>query len=98
MIEKETILFGDLTATLYTSKYYKMYGHKYLKCVVDGTGECILICTKCNDAIYVTFTRRQTLSYMYGGAHVKLKSVRTGKPYRKNIRTCDEVKMDEALG
>ena len=59
MIEKETIPFGDVTATLYTSKYYKMYGHKYLKCVVDGTGECILICTKCHDAISVTFTRRQ---------------------------------------
>ena len=94
---KEIIVIDGKFLTLYAHRRYRMYGHLYVKVKVNETNGYMLICANCSDTVGIDFRRHTTLGYMYGGPPVKLRSLKMRSDYRKCIRTCDEVRMDNAL-
>ena len=84
------VLPDETVFYIYTHRTYRMHGHNYHKTRYEDSGEMLLICQEC----------RHILKVYTGGYGLKKIRVynKSGLPVREDIRTCNQVKMEEALG
>lgn len=108
MYEEDTIRVSDVMQKhklpdetivyVYTHRMYRMHGHWYVKTRYEDTGEALLICRNCSNILKIHVRSKYYRSTRRPRPLITLSSKSTGKPLREEILTCDQVKMDTALG